>query len=113
MWCVHLHCGVKTKNQLVEYQTFEMIWNESNNPDHWLDQLRDQGAYNKRCRCTLVTKDGRKYLVIKFPTTETKALNAFQKIKDDELAMMNITSVDKLNAKKIPVQAHENCFRFD
>jgi hypothetical protein len=30
---------LKTKNQLVEYQTFEMSWNESNNPDHWLDQL--------------------------------------------------------------------------
>ena len=94
----------------MEYQTFEMIWNESNNPDHWLDQLKGQGVYNPRCRCTLVTKDGRKHLVIKFPTTETKALNAFQKMKDDKLAMMNITSVDKLDTKKIPVQAHENCF---
>jgi len=104
---------LKAKTKDVEYQTFEMSWNENNNPDHWLDQLKGQGAYNPRCRCTLITKDGRKHLVVKFPTTDKNTLKAFQKMKEVELAMMNITSVDELDAKRIPVQAHGNCFRFD
>ena len=100
------------KAQAVEYKTFEMRWNETNDPDRWLDQLKEQGAYNRRCRCTLITKEDRKHLVIQFPTTEKRALSTFQKMKD-ELCFMNITSMDKLEAKKIPVQAHEKCFRFD
>ena len=103
----------RAKAQAVEYKTFEMRWNETNDPDRWLDQPKGQGAYNQRCRCTLITKEDRKHLVVQFPTTEKRALSTFQKMKEVELGLMNITSVDKLEAKKIPVQAHEKCFRFD
>jgi hypothetical protein len=103
----------RAKAQAVEYKTFEMRWNETNDPDRWLDQLKGQGAYNRRCRCTLITKEDRKHLVVQFPTTKKRALSTFQKMKEVELGLMNITSVDKLEAKKIPVQAHEKCFRFD
>jgi hypothetical protein len=102
----------KAKIYAMEYKTFEMRWNETNDPDHWLDQLKEQGAYNRRCRCTLITREHRKHLVIQFPITEKRALSTFQK-KKDELNFLNITSMDKLEAKKIPVQAHEKCFRFD
>ena len=102
----------RAKVYAMEYKTFEMRWNETNDPDHWLDQLKEQGAYNRRCRCTLITREHRKHLVIQFPTTEKRALSTFQK-KKEELNFLNITSMDKLEAKKIPVQAHEKCFRFD
>ena len=69
----------KAKAQAVEYKTFEMRWNETNNPDHWLDQLKDQGAYNQRCRCTLITKEDRKHLVVRFPTMEKKGTQYFPK----------------------------------
>ena len=102
----------RAKIYAMEYKTFEMRWNETNDPDHWLDQLKEQGAYNRRCRCTLITREHRKHLVIQFPTTEKRALSTFQK-KKDEMNFLNITSMDELEAKKIPVQAHEKCFRFD
>ena len=102
----------RAKVYAMEYKTFEMRWNETNDPDHWLDQLKEMGAYNRRCRCTLITREHRKHLVIQFPTTEKRALSTFQK-KKDEMNFLNITSMDELEAKKIPVQAHEKCFRFD
>ena len=33
----------RAKAQAVEYKTFKMRWNETNDPDRWLDQLKGQG----------------------------------------------------------------------
>ena len=90
-----------------------MMWNEGNNPNHWLNQLRDQGAYNERCRCTLTKTDKMKFLYIRFPKTETKAFRAFQEMKNSELALLNLVSTDELAAKQIPVHAHDECFLFN
>ena len=93
-----------------------MMWNEGNDPNHWLNQLRKQGAYNKRCRCTLTgasRPEMMKFLYLRFPKTETKAFRAFQEMKISELALLNITRANELSANQIPVHDHDACFLFN
>ena len=97
-----------TRAKPVEYHTFEMMWNEGINPNHWLNQLRKQGAYNERCRCTL-TGASRPEIM----KTETKAFRVFQEMKISELALLNITSANELSAKQIPVHDYDACFLFN
>ena len=100
----------------MEYHTFEMMWNKDNNPNHWLNQLKTQGAYNERCRCTLTgaTKtEMTTILYIRFPRTETKAFRTVQEMKNSELDLWNITSTNELSAKQIPVHNHDDCFLFN
>ena len=105
-----------TRARPVEYHTFEMMWNKDNNPNHWLNQLKTQGAYNERCRCTLTgaTKtEMTTILYIRFPRTETKAFRTVQEMKNSELDLWNITSTNELSAKQIPVHNHDDCFLFN
>jgi hypothetical protein len=98
----------------VNYSVFEINWNESNDPNNWLNHLRKQGAYNDNCRCTKVGRATHiKLLYIQFQVGEKIVFWKFLDLKDEELAMWAIDRADDISMQRVPMHDSPLCIHFN